>query len=357
MAKKLSSISGGVKQGGTYKPKLYAENYLKPLVNHVKSVQTNVKKVSKTIKSTVMVQGKWYDDCAANFAEWWNNTNKSMSDGIDLLNRISSVVEELVRITASDVCKAMMASETMCKTAAKQNYIVKFSKGSAYVLGIENITKKTLGEITETTCKDNADMVANDASLKSMISVLSKAFEEIEKDVKKIQQLIEKHIIGGATIDFKGQLNSATLKAKVSQVNSAMETIQDNLYNQLDKDSRVINTTTTKLKGALENNTNSQTTAGNSYANNAGAGASSSSSGQNTNTSGFKGGPGGYGNPYIKSNGSAGQNAYTSGGQATDGTGSQYAANPNAGNVKFHPNSIGGKKKVDSSSPASSYNR
>lgn len=263
MARKLSSISGGLKQGGTYRPKLYAENYLKPLVNHVKSVQTNVKKVSKTIKSTVMVQGKWYDDCAANFAEWWNNTNKSMSDGIDLLNRISSVVEELVRITASDVCKAMMASEAMCKTAVKQDYIVKFSKGSAYVLGIENITKKSLGEITETTCKDNADMVANDASLKSMISVLSKAFEEIEKDVKKIQQLIEKHIIGGATIDFKGQLNSATLKAKVSQVNSAMETIQDNLYNQLDKDSRVINTTTDKLKEALQNNTNSQTTAGN----------------------------------------------------------------------------------------------
>lgn len=350
MARKLSSISGGLNEGGRYRPKLYAENYLKPLVKHVKSVQTNVEKVSRTIKSTVMVRGKWYDDCAANFAEWWNNTNKSMIDGIDLLNRISSVVEELVRITASDVCKAMMASEAMCKTAANQNYIVQFSKGSAYVLGIKNITKKSLGDITETTCKDNADMVADKASLDSMISALSNAFEQIEGEMKEIQALIKKHIIDGATIDFKGKLDSSTLKAKVFQVNSAMETIQDNLCNQLDKDSRVINTTTAKLKGALENNTNSQTTNTNSQTTN-----TNNHTIKSNNNS--KGGPGGYGNPYIKSNSSAGQNAYTSGGQATDGTGSQYAANPNAGNVKANPNSVGGNIKVDSSSPASSYNR
>ena len=142
----LANLNGKFEKSGIYKPQQYSEIYLKKLVNYVNNIQDNVKKIANQFHSTVMVEGKWYDDCAAEFAKWWNDNGNPM-DGISCLNQISTIVEELVRITAVNVCVQMMSLESISKTASNYSYIVNFGKGNEYIYGIENITKKSLGNI------------------------------------------------------------------------------------------------------------------------------------------------------------------------------------------------------------------
>lgn len=91
-----------------------------------------------------MVRGKWYDDATATFAAWWNNTNtneKGLVDGINRLNNISTVAEELFKITAVDVCVQMKVSKKFGKSYQRHTYITNFAKGNVYIYNIENITK------------------------------------------------------------------------------------------------------------------------------------------------------------------------------------------------------------------------
>ena len=248
----LASLTGKFDKSGTYKPKQYSEVYLKKLVDCVNNVQSNVKKVSNQLHNTVMVEGKWYDDCAAEFAKWWNDNGSTM-DGVNCLNQISIIVEELVRITAVNVCVEMMSLVSIAKTAGKQTYIANFGKGNEYIYGIENINKKNLGNIAKTECNDEVGMTANQESLNNMVKEITSAFEAINENVKQIQQLIKYHLLEGNTISFSG-LDGSTLNQKINKINNCMETIQNNLYSKLQEDQNNTNLTTKQLKSVLETN-------------------------------------------------------------------------------------------------------
>ena len=411
---KLSSLNGQFDESGTYNLKKYDQQFLKPLAGKVKVVQNHVKKVAKQFHSTIMVEGKWYDDCAAEFAKWWNDNGSAM-DGVFLLNRISTIVEELVRITAVDVCKEMVSLKSMKKSASQYPYIVNFGKGSEYIYDIENITKKTLGDIPVTVCNANVKMEANKASLEAMIKAVASAFETINEQMESIGRLVNQHLIQGNTISFKG-LNTTVLNNKISLGKKALNEIQYQLYKQLNEDKDNTNLTTKQLKSALQTDytkgsgyfnglvsTGSPSKKGSGAAGAAAAGAvaagttgwasptssGSSSSGKtssnntkktvssqatadggrstaaNANTNTKKtvssqatadGGRSTAANA-NKTNGTyaPGKNPYTSGGGGNYG-GGQYAANPNAGKVTPRPDSIGGGK-IDKNAPASNYNR
>ena len=271
---KLSSLKGKFNQSGTYKLKEYDQKYLKPLTNSVKELQSNVKKVAKQFHNTVMVEGKWYDECAAEFAKWWND-DSDKTDGVQYLNRISTVAEEFVRITAVDVCKEMVSLKSMSKSANKHPYISKFGKGNVYVDGIENITRKSLGAIAKTECSDGVAMTANKENIEKMIKGVSNAFDEINTQIGKIEKLINTHLIQGNTISFKG-LNSTVLKSKVKQVKNCLNQIQDNLYKQLEADKENTNLTTKMLQKALETD---YTKTGSSTTSKSGSGATGTTAG------------------------------------------------------------------------------
>ena len=145
---KLKELSGKFKADGQYNLAEY-NLYLNSLVLSSKEIQTEVRNVARRFIETIMVEGKWYDDSAASFASWWN------TEGVVCLNKISTVVEELVRITATDVCHKMKKSEQTAKSYKKYGKIQKFAdSGDQYILGIENITKATLGTIQSTECRE-----------------------------------------------------------------------------------------------------------------------------------------------------------------------------------------------------------
>ena len=109
MANNLSSLTGKFDETAKYNLDKY-NTYLNTLRGHTVAIQKDVKEVAKQIMATVMQRGKWYDDSAAEFANWWNDV-KGVSDGIDKLNGISTTMEELVRITAVEVSHELAKSK------------------------------------------------------------------------------------------------------------------------------------------------------------------------------------------------------------------------------------------------------
>ncbi len=249
---KLSTIEGGFDETAYYDLKQYNE-YLSNLVKQVVILQKNIKIVSKEIQNTVMVRGKWYDDAAADFALWWNNSSKGgLDDGIDVLNHISTVAEELTRITSVDVCTQMKKSKKLGRSYEKHTYIANFAKGNEYIYDIENITKKSLGEIAETTCDPNTKFMADKQSLSNMINKISSSFGNIDEAIDKIKKLIQKNLIEGDALKLKG-LSYNEIKKKTNRAKEHMDVISENLYNVLKTNQEDNNLTDKELKNALSN--------------------------------------------------------------------------------------------------------
>ena len=155
---KLKDLSGKFKADGQYNLAEY-NLYLNSLVLSTREIQTEVRNVARTFIETIMMKGKWYDDAAASFASWWD------TEGVVRLNKISTVVEELVRITATDVCHKMKNSEQTKKSYSKYGKIQKFADAvNQYVL-IDNITKKDLGTIGKSECEEGAVLIADGNAL------------------------------------------------------------------------------------------------------------------------------------------------------------------------------------------------
>lgn len=246
----LAEISGKFNADGRYKLDWY-NIYLTNLTSFVKELQSNIKIIATEFRDTVMVENKWYDDSAAEFAKWWNDV-AGQKDGIDCLNKISSIVEELVRITAVNVCTQMKQSAQTKNSYQNYPYIVKYAKGDVYV-EIENINKKMLGMITTTECKTGVTIEANKAALTSMVSSVSNAFKIINENLDKIESLITSNLIQGKAISFSG-FDSNLLKRKINAGKSRLEEIQTRLYSKLLEDQEASNLTTKELKAALTTN-------------------------------------------------------------------------------------------------------
>lgn len=199
-----------------------------------------------------MKEEKWYDDSAAEFALWWNNIKGVSGDGVDRLNSISTVVEELVRITATDVCRQIKKSKQLGKSYTKYTKIAKFANATnRYILGIENITRNTLGNITPTKCREGATLVANSEALMTMVNKISSAFDSIQKELEQLCKIIDKYLIEGVAISFKG-LNYSVLDTKKRKVIRYMDDISKVLYTKLSEDQNATNETTNNIKRVLE---------------------------------------------------------------------------------------------------------
>lgn len=248
---KLSSLSGKFNADGKYHLDKY-DQYLGKLVKKTVEIQKNIKKIAKELHEVVMKEGKWYDDSAAEFALWWNNIKGVSGDGVDRLNAISTTVEELVRITAVDVCREIKKSKQLGKSYSKYAKIAKFASAKdQYILGIENITKKSIGNITPTKCREGATLLANGQELTGMVNVISVAFDEIDMEIDGIHKIIENNLIQGKAISFKG-LSSSVLRAKVKKLRQHMEAISKVLYQKISEDQNATNETSKKVKQALE---------------------------------------------------------------------------------------------------------
>lgn len=244
---KLKELSGKFKADGQYNLAEY-NLYLNSLVLSSKEIQTEVRNVARRFIETIMVEGKWYDDSAASFASWWN------TEGVVYLNRISTVVEELVRITATDVCHKMKKSEQTAKSYKKYGKIQKFAdSGDQYILGIENIKKATLGTIQSTECREGAVLIAEENALTTLANSVSTSFDRIDDHITQIKKLITVNLINGQAIKFAG-LSSDVLKNKVKNVKSHLETIQGELYNRMLSAQNITNDTTKQVKAALTTN-------------------------------------------------------------------------------------------------------
>ncbi|MCI8760782.1 MAG: hypothetical protein HFJ34_06720 [Clostridia bacterium] len=251
---KLSSLSGKFKADGKYHLDKY-EEYLDKLVKSTINIQTNVKKVANELHAVVMKEEKWYDDSAAEFALWWNNIKGVYGDGVDRLNSISSTVEELVRITAVDVCREMKKSKQMKKTHIEYSKITKFSNATdQYILGIENITKKSLGNITPTKCRTGATLTANAQALLPMVNNISHAFDKMDTDLNTVHKIVENYLIQGKAISFSG-LNSTVLKNKIKKAKQHMKDISEVLYQKISEDQSTSNDTSKRIRNVLETDT------------------------------------------------------------------------------------------------------
>ena len=218
MGKKLKELSGRFNADGQYNLAEY-NLYLNSLVLSSKEIQTEVRNVARRFIDTVMQEKKWYDDAAASFAAWWN------TEGVVHLNRISTVVEELVRITATDVCHKMKNS--------KQT--------------------ETLGFIESTECREGAVIIAEPQQLTNLASSVSASFDRIDEHITQIRKLITVNLINGQAIKFSG-LSSEVLKNKVKNVKEHLETIQYELYTRMLNAQNVTNDTTKQIKAALSTN-------------------------------------------------------------------------------------------------------
>ena len=247
MAKKLKELSGKFNADGQYNLAEY-NLYLNSLVLSSKEIQTEVRNVARKFIETIMVEGKWYDDSAAEFAQWWD------SQGVAHLNKISTVVEELVRITATDVCHKMKKSEQTAKSYKKYGKIQKFAdSGDQYVLGIENITKDKLGYIKSTECREGAVLMAEEQALTSLANTVSTQFDRVDEHITQIKKLITVNLINGEAIKFAG-LESSVLKNKVNNVKEHLEEIQNALYNNMQNAQNITNDTTKQIKAVLSTN-------------------------------------------------------------------------------------------------------
>lgn len=251
---KLSSLSGKFNADGKYHLDQY-EEYLSKLVKATINVQANIKKVAHELHAVVMKEEKWYDDSAVEFALWWNNIKGVSGDGVDRLNLISSTVEDIVRITALDVCREMKKSSQMKKSYMEYNKITKFSNATdQYILGIENITKKSLGDITPTKCRVGATLTANAQALLPMVNNISHAFDKIDTELDTIHKIVESYLIQGKAISFSG-LNSSVLKSKIKQSKQKMKDISEVLYQKISNDQSTSNETSKKIRNVLETDT------------------------------------------------------------------------------------------------------
>lgn len=249
MGKDIKGLSSGFNADGRYSLEKY-NLYLKDLTEKAQMIQKEVKHISATIRQVVMVPGCWYDECARTFAEWWNDV-KEQVDGLDCLNRISSEVEELVEITASRVCVDMSKSNQVKETALKQEYIKKYSTGNKYSADLlEDITKKTLGQIESTTIKEGITLEANKDRLREMSMAVGSSLDQINRRIDEIKVLVTKNLISGEAIEFTG-LDSSTLNRKVNTVKDRLDRIQDELYKQISLVQDETNTTTKIIKENL----------------------------------------------------------------------------------------------------------
>ena len=243
---KLKDLSGKFKADGQYNLAEY-NLYLNSLVLSTREIQTEVRNVARSFIETIMVKGKWYDDAAASFASWWD------TEGVVHLNKISTVVEELVRITATDVCHKMKNSEQTKKSYSKYGKIQKFADAvNQYVL-IDNITKKDLGTIGKSECEGGAVLIAEENALTTLANSVSTSFDRIDEHITQIKKLITVNLINGQAIKFAG-LSSDVLKNKVKNVKEHLETIQYELYTRMLSAQNITNDTTTQIKAALTTN-------------------------------------------------------------------------------------------------------
>ena len=246
MGKKLKELSGRFNADGQYNLAEY-NLYLNSLVLSSKEIQTEVRNVARRFIDTVMQEKKWYDDAAASFAAWWN------TEGVVHLNRISTVVEELVRITATDVCHKMKNSKQTEKSYSKYEKIRKFADSADQYVLIDNITKETLGFIESTECREGAVIIAEPQQLTNLASSVSASFDRIDEHITQIRKLITVNLINGQAIKFSG-LSSEVLKNKVKNVKEHLETIQYELYTRMLNAQNVTNDTTKQIKAALSTN-------------------------------------------------------------------------------------------------------
>ncbi len=243
---KLKELSGKFKADGQYNLAEY-NLYLNSLVLSTKEIQTEVRNVARRFIDTVMVEQKWYDDAAASFAGWWD------TEGVVCLNKISTVVEELVRITATDVCHKMKKSEQTAKSYKKYGQIQKFADAADQYVLIDNITKKDLGTIGKTECKEGAVIIAEENALTTLANSVSASFDRIDDHITQIKKLITVNLINGQAIKFAG-LSSEVLKNKVQKVKQHLEVIQSQLYNRMLSAQNITNDTTKEIKAALTTN-------------------------------------------------------------------------------------------------------
>ena len=243
---KLKDLSGKFKADGQYNLAEY-NLYLNSLVLSTREIQTEVRNVARSFIETIMVKGKWYDDAAASFASWWD------TEGVVCLNKISTVVEELVRITATDVCHKMRDSEQTKKSYSKYGKIQKFADATDQYVLIDNITKKSLGTIGKSECEEGAVLIAEGNALTTLANSVSTSFDRIDEHITQIKKLITVNLINGQAIKFAG-LSSEVLKNKVKNVKQHLETIQYELYSRMLSAQNITNDTTKQIKAALTTN-------------------------------------------------------------------------------------------------------
>ncbi len=231
----LDGIVGTIDSGSEYDLQAY-QNYLANLMSKVINSQYNIEVMAKEITSTVMVEGKWYDDCAAAFARWWND-DAGEKDGIDYLNGLSTILENLVKITATEVCVDMRNSTTMRASYSAYSLINDFANGSPYIHGIRNMTKADLGQIRETVCRAGVKNSANGEQINSMIGRVSECADTIKSNVKEICNSIQEDLIDGRALKIKG-LDSSILEDRKRDMLFRVNTIVERLSNEL-KNSRL----------------------------------------------------------------------------------------------------------------------
>lgn len=245
----LQGIVGHFDSGSEYDLNAYNE-YLTNLISKVVNSQYNMEIMAKEITSTVMVEGKWYDDCAAEFAQWWNDI-KGQKDGIDYLHGLSTVLELLVKITAADVCTDMMGSHNLGVSYEMYPLVSEFARGNCYIHGIRNLTKNDLGEVREIKCRVGTKMTANAQAINSMISKVSECADIITNNVKEICADIQEYLIDGRALKIKG-LDSSVLEGRKKDMISRVETIVDHITTEFKKDKENIERDEATMKRTME---------------------------------------------------------------------------------------------------------
>lgn len=254
MAKSLSEIKGDKFSTDSYNLDNYNAKYLPKITSYTKKIQQDIKNVAQAISKCVMVEGRWYDDIASEFAIWWNDV-AGQSDGIDKLNGISSYIETIFKITALDLSKAISINDTTKKSANKYygeitKYAAKANAGLP-AFGVENITKKKLGMVEKTVVQSGKTISADKAAISAMINEVGNALEDINKQIVSVKKLIQTYIIEGAAIKITG-FDQSTLDTYVKRTKQRLDAIQDELYVRLLEDSNRHNISSQNLKAALK---------------------------------------------------------------------------------------------------------
>lgn len=245
----LDGIVGTIDSGSEYDLQAY-QNYLANLMSKVINSQYNIEMMAKEITSTVMVEGKWYDDCAAAFARWWND-DSGEKDGVDYLNGLSTILENLVKITAAQVCMDMRNSTTMRTSYSAYSLISDFANGDPYIHGIRNMTKADLGQIGETVCRAGVKNSANGEQINSMVARVSECADTIKSNIKEICNSIQEDLIEGRALKIKG-LDSSILEDRKRDMLFRVNTIVERLSNELKNSKLKISRDEAVMKSTLD---------------------------------------------------------------------------------------------------------